>query len=87
MTFLVKAILIIHENGGKKVNIILKNMKIKVNPAKIMKIHKKSMTTFYINIGKIFQKIKFLTMIKKTLNLNHSKKKSLKNLVYQVKPN
>ena len=56
MTFLVKAILIIHKNGGKKVNVILKNMKIKVNPVKMMKILKKLMTIFCINIGKIFPK-------------------------------
>ena len=82
MTFLAKAILIIHENGGKKVNVILKNMKIKVNLVKLMKIHKKLMIIFCINIGKIFLKIKFSMMIKRILNLNPLKKKLLKNLAY-----
>ena len=81
MIFSAKVILIIHVNGGKEVNDSLKNMKTKANPAKIMKILKKSMITFYIPTGKKFLKIKFLTMIKRTLILKIVKKISLKNLV------
>ena len=82
MTFLAKAILKIHENGGKKVNVISKNMKIKVNLVKIMKILKKLMIKFYMSNGRKFHQIKFSIMNKKTLNLNRLNKKLYKNSAY-----
>jgi len=81
MTFLVKVISKIHENGGKEVKDILKNMKIKVSLVMIIKIHKILMIIFYNLSGKKFLKINVLQVIHSSLTLKSLKKKSWKKLI------